>query len=265
VIQIRRVLFIVLLLLSCAAVLFLGIRDYVLIGGSAELASAEIKLRAESVLYLSIVFSLFQLLVFGVVLLRSRKIFRELDKISDMTRYGNFSIANSLRRLGPLGEKIGQLNQRLTDLNEMKGLRISSLAAVNTFLLNNSRLALMILDITGKVTKISPRCRERLKLEEKEVVGRHISEFVPDLNFQTAVTRIEKQHIELEMSELKESPTLYPVFNRRGELSDLICILGKEEIVTGISKFTEDRTRAASRVTKLVRKYIGSRGKGRRE
>ena len=262
-IQIRRILFIFLLLLSCAGVLFFGVRDYLLIGHSVSLTQEELKIRGETVLYLSIVFSSAILLAFAIVLLRSRNIFRELDKISDMTRYGNFSIQESLGRIGPLGEKILQLNQRLTELNAMKSLRISSLASINSFLLNNSRLALLVTDITGKITNVSARCLEKLKKETGEVTGRHITEVLPDLDFQSSVAKIEKQRGELELAELKESPTLYPVFNSRNELSDIICVLGKEEIVTKISKYAEERSRQASRVTKLVRKYFRGRGKDR--
>jgi signal transduction histidine kinase len=260
-IQIRRILFIFLLLLSCAGVLFFGVRDYLLIARSVSLSQVELKIRGETVLYLSIVFAVAILLAFSIVLLRSRNIFRELDKISDMTRYGNFSIEGSLGRIGPLGEKILQLNQRLTELNAMKSLRISSLASINAFLLNNSRLALLVTDITGKITNASARCLEKLKKETGEVVGRHVTELLPELDYQSAIGKIEKQHGELELSDLKESPTLYPVFNSKNELSNIICILGKEEIVTKISKHTEERLRPSSRVTKLVRRYLRGRPK----
>jgi signal transduction histidine kinase len=260
-IQIRRILFIFLLLLSCAGVLFFGVRDYLLIARSVSLSLEELKIRGETVLYLSIVFAVAILLAFSIVLLRSRNIFRELDKISDMTRYGNFSIEGSLGRIGPLGEKILQLNQRLTELNAMKSLRISSLASINAFLLNNSRLALLVTDITGKITNASARCLEKLKKETGEVVGRYVTEVLPELDYQSAIGKIEKQHGELELSDLKESPTLYPVFNSKNELSNIICILGKEEIVTKISKHTEERLRPSSRVTKLVRRYLRGRPK----
>lgn len=264
-VQIRRTLILLLLLLCCGAVLFFGIRDYLMLGRSASLSPEELKIRSETVLFLSIVFSVVILLVFGLILLRSRNISRELDKITEMTRYGNFSFEESLRRIGPLGDKIRQLNQRLTELNEMKTLRISSLAAINAFLLNNIRLALLITDITGKISSLSPRCPEKLKIESGEAVGKHITEVLPELDFQAAITRLERLHTELVLSDLKDSPTLYPVFNRKNELSNIVCILGKEEIVTKISKYAEDRVKQTSRVTSLVRKYFRSRRKGQRE
>jgi signal transduction histidine kinase len=236
-----------------------------MIGRSASLSPEELKIRSETVLFLSIVFAVVILLVFGLILLRSRNISRELDKISEMTRYGNFSFEESLRRIGPLGAKIRQLNQRLTELNEMKTLRISSLASINALLLNNIRLALLITDITGKISSISARYLEKLKIESGEAVGKHITEVLPELDFQAAIGRIEKQHTELLLGDLKDSPTLYPIFNRKNELSNIICILGKEEIVTKISKYAEDRSRPVSRVTNLVRKYFRSRRKGQKE
>jgi signal transduction histidine kinase len=262
VVQIRRTLIVVFLLLCCGAVLFFGIRDYLMLGRSASLSPDDLKIRSETVLFLSIVFSVVILLVFGLILLRSRNISREMDKIIEMTRYGNFSFEESLRRIGPLGDKIRQLNQRLTELNEMKTLRISSLATINAFLLNNTRLALLITDITGKISSLSPRCLEKLKIESGEAVGKHITEVLPELDFQTVISKLEKQHTELVLSDLKDTPALYPVFNRKNELSNIICILGKEEIVTKISKYAEDRVKQTTRVSNLVRKYFRTRRKG---
>jgi PAS domain-containing protein len=264
-IQIRRIFFIFLLLLSCLALLFFGIRDYLLIKGSAALSQGELKIRGETVLYLSIVFAVVILLSFSLALLRSRNIFRELDKISDMTRYGNFSIQGSLGRIGPLGDKILQLNQRLTDLNEMKSLRISSLGAINAFLLNNIRLAVLITDITGKISRASTGCLEKLKKEAAEVVGRNISEVLPELDFQSSIATMEKQPGELELKDLKESPTLYPVYNSKNQLSNIICVLGKEEIVTKVAKHVEERSKPSSRVAKMMRRYLRGRTVERRE
>jgi signal transduction histidine kinase len=264
-IQFRRILFVLLILLACAGVLFFGIRDYLVISSSASLSAQELKIRAETVLYLSIVFAVALALFYIVVMVRSRNIYRELDKISDMTRYGNFSIEGSLYRLGPLGEKILQLNQRLTELNAMKSLRISSLNSINAFLLNNSRLALLVTDITGKITNASAPCLERLKKERSEVVGHHLTAVLPELDFQSSVAKIEKQRGELELSDLKDSPTLYPVLNRDNELSNIICVLGREEIVTKISRKVEERPRPVSRVGKMVRKYFSARRKIRGE
>jgi PAS domain-containing protein len=254
-----------LLLISCAAVLFFGIRDYLLLSDSAVFSPPELKIRAETVLYLSIVFSAGILLFFFLVLLRSRNIYRELDKIGDMTRYGNFSIEGSLGRIGPLGEKILQLNQRLVELNAMKSLRISSLAAINSFLLNNSRLALVVTDVTGKITNVSNRCLERLKKEKGELVGRHLTAVIPELDFQSVAARIEKQRGELELSDMKDTPTLYPVFNSKYELSNIICVLGREEIVSKMARRVEERARPTSRVTDLMRRYFRGRTKKRGE
>jgi len=265
VVQIRRTLILLLLLLCCGAVLFFGIRDYLVIAGSASLSQEELKIRSETVLFLSIVASVVIALLFALILLRSRNISRELDKITGMTRYGNFSLEESLRRIGPLGDKIRQLNERLTELNEMKALRISSLAAINSFLLNNIHLALLVTDITGKILKLTPRCLEKLKIDSGEAAGKHIAEVLPELDFQAAVARLEKQHTELVPGNLKDAPTLYPIFNSKNDLSNVICILGKEEIVTKISKYGEDRARPASRATNLVRKYFRSRRKKRSE
>ena len=69
-VQIRRTLILVLLLLCCGAVLFFGIRDYLMIGRSASLPPEELKIRSETVLFLSIVFAVVILLLFGLEMAR---------------------------------------------------------------------------------------------------------------------------------------------------------------------------------------------------
>jgi PAS domain-containing protein len=261
VILVQRKLFAMLALLCGGAVVFFGVRDYLLIAASATLTRGELKLRAETVLFLSIVVTILVLVCFGLILLRSRNISRELDKIADIARYGSFSYEESLRRIGPLGEKIRLLNRELTELNEMKTLRISSLTAINTFLLNNIRLAVLVTDITGRVSAVSPRCQEKLKSEDSEIVGRHISEVLPELDFQGTVSRLEKQRMSTEAGETKDSPTFYPIFNRNNELANIICVLGREEVVTEVSRHVEERSKPVSRVTSRVRRYLRSRRK----
>ncbi len=258
-ILVKRRLIIVVSLLCLAAVLFFGVHGYLQLKDSADFSKNELKIHAESYLFISIVSAVGVLLAFAVLLLRSRNISRELDKLIDMVRYGNFALEGGLKRIGPLGDKIRQINQQLSDLNEMRSLRISSLVGINTFLINNIRLALLITDITGKVSRISPRCVDRLKIESAEAVGRHITEILPEVAFQEVVSGIEKKHTPVILSELKDSPSFYPVFNRNNELANLICVLGKEDVITGITKQVEEQRKPGSPVTSLVKKYFRSR------
>jgi PAS domain-containing protein len=225
--------------------------------------AAELKIQGENLLYLAIVFAASVAVFVLALVVRSRNITRQLDKVIDIARYGSFSFEESLRRLGPLGDKIQGLNMRLADLNEKKSLRISSMAAINAFLMNNIRLSVLVTDITGKVTAVSPRAVEKLGQERATIIGRFIKEVIPEVDFQHVVSRLEKEHVELREEGEREPVTYYPVLNRSNEVSNVICVVGKEEVVSAAATRTEERPRAAgvSRVASFVRKALRAPGR----
>jgi PAS domain-containing protein len=262
-IQIRRYLLVLLLAVTCGFLLLVGARGYLLLRGGAGAAGEELRLEGENLLFLAIVLAVALAVFVTSLVLRSRNITRELDKIVDVARYGGSAFDESLRRLGPVGERIRSLNERLADLSEKKSLRISSMAAINGFLLNNIRLSVLITDITGKITAVSPRAAEKLGEERSAIVGRYIKEVVPDVDFQAVASRLEKEHVEVGGSRDRETVTYYPVLNRSNELSNVICVIGKEEVVAAAAAQTEERPRRArsvSRVAQFVRKAIRGQG-----
>ena len=261
-ILIRRVFLLFLLVLACTAVLVLGIRSFLLFSGSSESSLEEMKLRSEGILFLSITFSAIILLIFGLTLLRSWNIFRELDKIIDLTRHGSVSMEESLMRIGALGDKIRSLNQQLSETNEMKTLRISSLVGINAFLLNNINLPLLTTDITGKVTGASPKLLEKLKADHSAVIGKNIKTALPELDFQQVISTLEIKRSKLFLDENKAAATFVPVFNRRRDLSDIICILGQEDIIADNRQAVNGRTKAEARTSNPIRRYLKAR-KGR--
>jgi PAS domain-containing protein len=261
-ILIRRYLLALLLVSTCVFVLLLGARGYMVLRNAGGVAPEELRLRGENLLFLSIILAAAAALFLTGVVLRSRNITRELDKIVDIARYGSTGFDESLRRLGPVGERIRRLNERLADLSEKKTLRISAMAAINAFLLNNIRLPVLITDITGKITAVSPRAAEKIGEERSAVVGRYIKEVVPEVDFQAVASRLEKEHVEVGGSREKETMTYYPVLNRSNELSNVICVIGKEEVVAAVAAKTEERpgrARSVSRVARFVRKAIRGR------
>jgi PAS domain-containing protein len=254
---IRRLYLLLLLASCCFFILFLGARGYVV----GARAAAQPPLQAQNLLYLGIVFALATFLFFLALLLRSRNIARELDKTADLARYGSFSFEESLHRLGPLGEKIHNLIAGLIDMSEKKSLRISAMGGINAFLLNNLRLPVLITDITGKVTAASPRAAEKLETERAQLVGRHIKDLVPEVDIQAVVSRLEKEHVEISLGEDSQPITCYPVLNRNSELANVICILGREEVVSADTR-AEDRQRVTvqrSRLASLIRRYLRNR------
>jgi len=255
----KKLLLLLLLVAVCGPIL-LGVRSLRLSGDFAGLTAAELKLWAENSFFLSLLAGMLVLAVFLVVLKRSRDVLRELDKARSLARYGSFTSSGSLRRLGTLGEKIRLLYLQLAELNDMKSLKISSLAGVIGFLLQAGELPLLIADVTGKITQASRKYLNQYKLEQQDLVGKYLSEVFPDLIWQEVVTNLEKEHQALKSSAVKETLGFYPVFNRGGELSEVICVRDRDSLLSELAHLGVETTRTMERVRRFIKKQISPGG-----
>jgi PAS domain-containing protein len=252
----RKLLLLFFLVAFCGPIL-LGVRTLLLAGDIAGRgAGEELKLWAENGFFLSLLAGILVLTVFGILLKRSRNVLRELDKARELARYASFSSPEGLRRLGRLGEKIRLLYLQLTELNDKKSLKISSMAGVIDFLLQAGDLPLLITDVTGKIAQISRRYMEQYKLDRVEVAGKYINELFPDLIWQEIVDTLESNHQALKGGGAKEPLVFYPVFNRGGELSEVICVRGRDTLLGELTRLGGETTRTVDRVRRFIRKQI---------
>ncbi len=258
-ILVRKRMVIMVILLAGTFILFLGIRGYLLIKDFSFLTKEEVKFNSENILYISIIGTAAILVLLLVILLKSRNVSRELDKIIELTRVGNFSPAESLKKIGKLGEKIRLLYFQLSELNARKSLKISSMSGINTFLLNNIDLPVVITDVTGKIGEVSRRYLKKYKAEKIDIIGKNIADVVSEIDFQDIVAGMEREHTLIEVDEVKEQVSFYPVFNRNNELSNIVCIRGKESIYSDIARKTEEKTGTFSKVTGFMKKYFASK------
>lgn len=254
-IQVRRRLLFTLLVSCLAAVLYLAIRGYLEAYRTSRTA------QAETMLFLGIVFCILILLVFATVLLKSFNVLRELDKLISLTQTGSGSIEESLRRLGPLGGKIRLLQGQIRDLSERRSLRISSLSGILDFLLNNSAMPLLVLNLTGTIEAASRSFLERNKKQAAELLGRHIVEVDPEVSFPKVVAGMEREHAPVGQPG-KDRLVYYPVYNKKLQLANLIAVQGSEELRLVKAAAAEVRPSGYARFLGLIRRYTQRRPRG---
>jgi hypothetical protein len=262
---VNKKLLLFLLLVAVSGPILLGVRALRLSSDFAGLTAAELKLWAENSFFLSLAAGVLVLAVFLAVLKRSRDVLRELDKARDLARYASFSSSGSLRRLGTLGEKIRLLYLQLADLNDKKSLKISSLSGVIDFMLQVGELPLLISDVTGKITQASRKYLDQYKLNQPDLVGKYLTEVFPDLIWPEVIARLEKEHQALKSGVVKETLVLYPVFNRGGELSEVLCVRGRDSLLGELAHVGVEATRTMDRVRRFIKKQISSAGSPKEE
>lgn len=224
--------------LAVAAFILIGIHGYLTFSELDTGDALSIKYFAENFIFYIIVLLLILTTVFVSALVKSNNIYKELEKVIDLSRQGKYSGGAQLRKLGVLGDKIIEINARLNSLNEMKSLKISSMSNIVNFLLDKTEAAVLLLDAQGMITKVSRRLLEQLGVSEKDLLNKYAENIFDKFNFSNVMLELRKaKYITLKSPLLIESTKppidghliIYPIMNYKNEISNCICTLVSEE------------------------------------
>ncbi len=274
----RWTVVILLMGLALSAVLFLGVHGYrqaaafsaaldaVPPGGSAPAGlpePGEVRFRAENLLFLAILLAAALLLSFLAAILRSQSLSRRLDRLIELTRRGDSPPVESLRKMGLLGEKILSLHRQLNRLNEAKSLKISTLSRINRFFLDNSRLPVVIVDCKGRIEAASRSYLERKCGQGGEVVGRHLNDLDSTVPFAELLRRLREERRPIDWRQ-KERVSFHPIFNRNGDLANIVCGWGEEGFGDRGWREAEEAGPAEPKVARWLRRVLaGGREDGK--
>jgi len=260
---VKRTALVLIMIVSIGVVGAIGVRGYRIVGDAQGYGPEASKLQSEIFVYLAIVFSIVLLLAYGVVLLRSRNLYRELDRLIELTRFGNISMDDTLKKIGKLGDKIRLVYSQLNELNRKRSLKISVLSRINEFLLGNIDLSCLVLDATGRITEASRRFLETRGVQKADVVGQSSGAVLEDISFGDIVQELEKERRMVEL-DTREPAGFLPIFNRLGELSQVICVLGKEKLYVRPVSDKPERVGGTGRMSGFLRN-IGRQWERRKE
>jgi hypothetical protein len=266
-----------LLFLSVACILALGIISFIYLGDSGQFPPDEAKRYSEIVLYLSILFCILLTASYVFVFLRNRNILRELDKIVKMSLYNNFSPVDSLKKLSTIGEKIGQIYRNLSEISEKRALKISSLSALNAFLLDNLTVPVFITDIRGWIISFSRPIRERYAesdaghdaphtAEQGGLFGSMLQTVFPGLNFPEVMELLKDNYTSSDVQIDKQELHFFPIRNRDKEIAYVVCVPGRVSAFPGrepsVQKEKSIKQDSSKRgvFKRLLRKKSGSAG-----
>jgi len=158
---------------------------------------------------------------------RSKAIYRELDKIIEISHQGKQPVYLYLERLGELGLKISQINRHLDELNVVKTLKISALSKLYSFLVEKTNHYLLITDIEGKILAASKPVLSETSQIEKNWQGLPLDKFFGGFDFSEMLNNLRHSKSVAVRAHLNLEPipgtdfimTFYPITNSRNELS----------------------------------------------
>jgi len=225
-ILLRRNLAIFLYLLFTVAIVAIGIYAYLQFSGAAPVSAAELKAKAESILYISVSGAAVILVAFAVTAWRTLSVYRELDKLIELNKRGDFSPELSMKKLGPIGKRITLLYFSLNSQNERKTLKISALSELADFLVANIDIPLLATDVQGYIRYASRALVEQIDHPRSELISKNVEEVFPDVPFRDTVLELDRRKSSVDLEELKTPLTLAAIRDRRNELSYVVWLFG---------------------------------------
>ncbi len=220
-ILIRKGTALIFLLLFTASIAAIGIYGYRALDGGD---SIEFKALAERLLYMSVIGVSLVVVAFLTMAGRTLFLYRELDKMIELNKRGDFSPELSMKKLGPMGERITLLYFSLNSLNEKKTLKIGALSSLVEFLAEYAEIPLFVTDVQGRIVYVGREFVVQTEKTRSELLNRDVGEFFPDTPFRDLVLELDKQKSPIEVKERANPLTLVGIRNRMNELSYVVWI-----------------------------------------
>lgn len=196
------------------------------------------KYYSEIIIFISIILELFIFIIFCLIYFNSSRVLKELEKVIEMTRYGNYDITKSLDKIDLLGERINQLFSNLFFYSEKKSLIISSLSNIINFCMENIKLNLLILDVEGLIIKCSKHFCDVNNIDMTEIVYQKFTIHSIDIDLKSIIFKVEGDKEPVLQEKIKflinkinfiKNIIFYPVFNIKNKISNIICIIEDEK------------------------------------
>ena len=223
-ILLRKSTAMIFLLLFTASIAAIGIYGYQALDGGSQI---ENKALAERLLYLSIIGVTLVVAAFLGTVGRTLSLYRELDKMIELNKRGDFSPELSMKKLGPIGERITLLYFTLNSLNEKKTLKISALSGLADFLIENVETPLFVTDVQGRMVYIGREFTALTERNRSELLNQNALGLFPDLPYRDLILELDKRKSAIEVVAGEDPLTLMGIQNRMKELSYVIWIFAK--------------------------------------
>ncbi len=267
---IKKAFFYLTFFLTCSLLILLGVENYLTMSGGGVAGVLQVKYQAENAVFISIIAVLIVAVLYLIMGRKNVQVFRELDKISQLSRQGRYYSGDYMRRLGKLGERINTLFFELNRMNEAKSLKIGVLSGVNRFLLEHCELRLCINDVQGTIQYCSKRFADGLGSGMNEFQGKNIVDIVRGLPFEELIRDIGRKreglsagkvHLESGEKYFDAMLELFPVLNAKNELDLVICTAERESVLSDMAQKAEQVQVQVSRVGKRFKNVLKGKKK----
>lgn len=233
----KRDLFI-LTMLFCFIVIFGEIKFFAALKSIEVHTNLALKYELENFIFAFVVILLIVFLFFINFVRMSDNVLKRLDKMVELSRYGQYDITQHLDEMGQIGKRVKYLLFHLNNLNEMKTVKISSLSGVSDFLVDRADEEMFILDCRGIIINCSEKLAKEAEVDKKDIKGKNIKNFFKQVDFENIYreleskrSKIDKDDIILDMKgkDSKRSVAFIPIMNSMEHIAYIVVIVGGEK------------------------------------
>ncbi|MCK5672420.1 MAG: hypothetical protein KAH95_03545 [Spirochaetales bacterium] len=235
-ILINKKLLIILAVIVITASMGAGLFGYQKILASEGLSGDILRFQAESFLFYFFVTAIILMTGFVVLLLRVRNVDKQLDRLIEMSRYSDIYPAKHFVGLGTLGERLRLLYRNINNLNIRKTMKISALANLNEFMMNNINLPMLVTDVTGSILYSSTVFTEKYSSTKGDLKYKKIDSVFQELNIPVLMLELSRQHVPVEQESNRIKITCYPVHNVSAEMNYVVFVTDKKAAFTNFQK-----------------------------
>ncbi len=168
---------------------------FVMMSSPAPGGSEQLRFRAETLLFTTIVTSTLLIIIFTLAITRCRNIDKMLDKLIRQNSMNPASTKEGLLRLGKTGGKLNILYRQIDEISRNRGLKISALS--NALELFSFYLSppLILTDMSGKIVQVSRGWTEEFNGSSSNPKGSNIDGLFSGINISDIISRLEKTHL----------------------------------------------------------------------
>ena len=192
---VRRSLLIIFFSLIILSLIGTAAWAYVIMTSASPINPGELRYRAETLLFTTIVAASILTAALILIIVRSRNIDRMLDRLIRQNNMNPASTREGLLRLGKTGGKLNILYRQIDDVSEKRGLKISAMSNAIDLLSENLANPMLMIDISGRIIHAGRNWPSSPEAPAADLRGSNIEELFSGISITDIVSKLEKTHL----------------------------------------------------------------------
>lgn len=188
------------------------------------------KIAAETMLYFTIVVTIFLVIILFFIINRSYKRIKTIEKMIDFARINGVIDKEYFNKLGVLGVELKSLYSEIEDISEKRAQRLFFMDSLTHTIFDEINEKMIVLNLQGNVLYAWRKAFQKKETMPFSIIGMSITEMYPDFNFTNAASKSALEHSAISVI-LKPGvhAVCIPILAQNSSVDGYLLIIGKKE------------------------------------